>query len=68
MEKIEVIERAANRLLQHNVAEARRTIETEYPFHKLTAQGRNYTDKEKMAAKKVIRAWDMPKIRKVEYS
>lgn len=49
MEKIEVIERAANRLLQHNVAEARRTIETEYPFHKLTAQGRNYTDKEKMA-------------------
>ncbi len=27
---------------------ARRTIETEYPFHKLTAQGCNYTDKEKM--------------------
>ena len=49
MEKIDVIERAANRLLQHNVAEARSTIETGYPFHKLTAQGRNYTDKEKMA-------------------
>lgn len=49
MEKIDVIERAANRLLQHNVAEARIAIETEYPFHKLTAQGRNYTDKEKMA-------------------
>lgn len=28
---------------------ARRTIETEYPFHKLSAQGRNYTDKEKKA-------------------
>jgi len=49
LEKIDVIERAANRLLQHNVAEARIAIETEYPFHKLTAQGRNYTDKEKMA-------------------
>ena len=49
MGKIDVIEQAANRLLQHNVAEARIAIETEYPFHKLTAQGRNYTDKEKMA-------------------
>ena len=49
MEKIDAIERAVNRLLQHNVAEARIAIETEYPFHKLTAQGRNYTDKEKMA-------------------
>ena len=49
MGKLDVIERAANRLLQHNVAEARSTIETGYPFHKLTAQGRNYTDKEKMA-------------------
>ena len=48
MEKIDVIERAANRLLQHNVAEARIAIETEYPFHKLAAQGRNYTDKEKI--------------------
>lgn len=49
MEKIDVIEQAANRLLQHNFAEARIAIETEYPFHKLTAQGRHYTDKEKMA-------------------
>ena len=32
MEKIDVIERAAYRLLQHNVAEARSTIETGYPF------------------------------------
>ena len=31
-------------------------------------QDNRCTDKEKMAAKKVIRAWDMPKIRKVEYS
>lgn len=48
MGKIEVIEQAANRLLQHNVAEARSAIETEYPFHKLTAQGHNYTNKEKV--------------------
>ena len=34
MEKIDVIEQAANRLLQHNFAEARIAIETEYPFHK----------------------------------
>lgn len=49
MEKIDVIEQVANRLLQHNFAEARIAIETEYPFHKLTAQGCHYTDKEKMA-------------------
>ena len=49
MEKIDVIEQAANRLLQHNVAETRIVIETGYPFYKLSAQGRNYTDKEKMA-------------------
>ena len=49
MGKIDVIEQAANRLLQHNVAEARIVIETGYPFYKLSAQGRNYTDKEKMA-------------------
>lgn len=39
MEKIDVIEQAANRLLQHNVAEARIAIETGYPFHKMTAKG-----------------------------
>lgn len=49
MEKIEAIELAATRLLQCNVAEAKMVIEKEYPFHRLTAQGRNYTDKEKMA-------------------
>ena len=49
MWEIDVIEQVANRLLQHNVAEARIAIETEYPFHKVTAQERNYADKEKMA-------------------
>ncbi len=49
MKKIEAIELAAKRLLQRNVAEAKTVIDKEYPFHKLIAQGRNYTDKEKMA-------------------
>ena len=49
MEKIDVIEQAAQKLLKHNIAGARSVIETEYPFHELTAQGRNYTDKQKMA-------------------
>lgn len=48
MEKIDAIELAAAKLLQCNVVEAKTVIETEYPFHKLTAQGRNYTDKEKI--------------------
>lgn len=46
MEKIDAIELAATRLLQCDVAEVKAVIEKEYPFHKLTAQGRNYTDKE----------------------
>ena len=37
------------KLTKHNIAGARSVIETEYPFHELTAQGRNYTDKQKMA-------------------
>ncbi len=49
MEKIEVIEKAAQKLLSQNIAEAKALLETEYPFQKLSAQGRNYTDKEKMA-------------------
>lgn len=49
MGKIDVIEQAANMLLQKNVIKAGMIIETDYPFHKLTAHGRNYTDKEKMA-------------------
>lgn len=48
MEKIAAIELAATRLLQHNTEAARAVIEAEYPFHKLTAQSRNYTDKEKI--------------------
>lgn len=48
MEKIDMIEMAATRFLQHNPGAARAVIETEYPFHKLAAQSRNYTDKDKM--------------------
>lgn len=48
MEKIDAIELAATRLLQHNPGAARSVIEAEYPFHRMTAQARNYTDKEKM--------------------
>lgn len=48
MNKTDAIELAATKLLQCNVAEAKSVIEKEYPFHKLTAQGRNYTDREKM--------------------
>lgn len=48
MEKIEAIEFAAMKLLQQNLSEAVALIDNEYPFHKITAQGRNYSDKEKM--------------------
>ena len=48
MQKIDAIELAAIRLLQRNNIEAKAVIEMEYPFHKLAAQSRNYTDKEKM--------------------
>lgn len=48
MEKIDVIVQAANRLLQHDILEAQNVIEKEYPFHRITSQGRTYSDKEKM--------------------
>lgn len=48
VKKIEAIELAAIRLLQRDVTEAKIVIEKEYPFHNLTAQSRNYTDKDKM--------------------
>ena len=48
MEKIDAIEFAATRILQLNIPEAQNVIKTEYPFHQLTSQSRNYTDKEKM--------------------
>lgn len=48
MKKIDSIEVTALKLLQHKTIEAKKIIEKEYPFHKLIAQGRNYTDKEKM--------------------
>ena len=48
MDKIQVIELSATKLLHRNLAEAKAVIDMEYPFHKITAQSRNYTDKEKM--------------------
>ena len=48
MEKIDAIELSATMLLQGKLAEANAVIDKEYSFHKITAQGRNYTDKEKM--------------------
>lgn len=46
--KIDVIELSATMLLQGKLAEANAVIDREYPFHKITAQSRNYTDKEKI--------------------
>ena len=48
MEKIEAIELSALKLLQQNLSEAKTIIHNEYPFRKITAQGRNYSDREKM--------------------
>ena len=48
MEKIEAIELSALKLLQQNISEAKTIIHNEYPFRKITAQERNYSDKEKM--------------------
>lgn len=48
MEKIDAIELSATMLLQGKLAEANAVIDKEYPFRKIAAQGRNYTDKEKM--------------------
>ena len=48
MEKIDAIELSATMLLQGKFAEANAVIDKEYPFHKIVAQGRNYTDREKM--------------------
>lgn len=48
MDKIDAIELVATKLLQCNITEAKSIIETEYPFHRIAAQSRSYTDKEKM--------------------
>ena len=54
MKKLEVIQLAATDLLHGNVSEAKTVIEAEYPFHKLKAQRRNYTDKEKPEQKELF--------------
>lgn len=48
MDKIAAIELAASKLLQQNFSEAEIIIHNEYPFHKISAEGRKYTDREKM--------------------
>ena len=48
MNKLDVIEFSANKLLHGEILEAKAIIDSEYPFKKLVSQGRNYTDKEKM--------------------
>lgn len=48
MTKIQAIELSAEKILQGNITEAQTVMDTEYPFQKITAQGRKYTDKEKM--------------------
>ena len=50
MTKIHAIELSAEKILQGNITEAQTVMDTEYPFQKITAQGRKYTDKEKMAS------------------
>ena len=48
MTKIQAIELSAEKILQGNITEAQTVMDTEYPFQKITAQARKYTDKEKM--------------------
>lgn len=48
MNKVEAIEAAAIKILQHSIQEAENVITEQYPFHKITNPGRSYTDKEKM--------------------
>ena len=48
MTKIQAIELSAEKILQGNITEVQAVMDTEYPFQKITAQGRKYTDKEKM--------------------
>lgn len=48
MKKVDVIENAAKKLLDGNFEGASELIKEEYPFNKLEATGRKYTDKQKM--------------------
>jgi hypothetical protein len=45
MTKIQAIELSAEKILQGNITEAQTVMDTEYPFQKITAQGRKYTKK-----------------------
>lgn len=49
MEKVRVLEKAAQEILNGEIESAREVIKNEYPFKKLSSAGRNYTDKQKMA-------------------
>lgn len=48
MEKVEVLEKAAQIILDGNIECAEKIIQTEYPFTKFNSVGRHYSDKQKM--------------------
>ena len=48
MEKVQVVEMAAQEILKGKMECAEDIIKKEYPFNKLASTGRNYTDKQKM--------------------
>ena len=48
MNKIYVLEKAAKEILDGRIECAKGVIQDEYPFKKLVAVGRSYTDKQKM--------------------
>lgn len=48
MNKVEVIEKAAHKILNGKMESAKELIQSEYPFKHLTSGRRKYTDKQKM--------------------
>ena len=50
MTKIQAIELSAEKILQGNITEAQTVMDTEYPFQKITAQGRNTQTKKKWSS------------------
>ncbi len=48
MEKTEVLESVAQKVLNGQMENAKKLLRTEYPFQKINPVGRHYTDKQKM--------------------
>ena len=48
MDKIETLEKAAYEILGGKIEDAKKIIQSGYPFRRLSAVGRNYTDKQKI--------------------